>query len=135
MKMELRINGKLVVVEAEGALSVQVRDAAQVQNEKEVVRSEAKVIRVPAVAPAPVVSENMPVSNDDLFAQLVCLRKELAVSANVPPYVIFQDKALRDMVEKLPQDLTEFGNIIGVGQSKLEKYGEIFLSVIKKAAA
>jgi ATP-dependent DNA helicase RecQ len=39
------------------------------------------------------------------------------------------------MVQKRPQDLAAFGNISGVGKAKLEKYGEVFLSVIKGVAA
>jgi ATP-dependent DNA helicase RecQ len=75
------------------------------------------------------------VSADSLFARLVQLRRELAMEAGVPPYVIFNDKSLHEMAEKLPQDLAAFGNISGVGKAKLEKYGDIFLSAIKGAAA
>ena len=71
----------------------------------------------------------------DMFTKLANLRREIASANGVPPYMVFHDKALYAMVEAMPQDLTAFGKISGVGQAKLEKYGEMFLSVIKGAAA
>jgi len=63
---------------------------------------------------------------------LAALRREIALADGVPPYMVFHDKTLHEMVEKLPQSLVEFGAIGGVGQSKLEKYGEKFLAVINE---
>ena len=128
MKMELRIDGKVIVIEAEGAVSVQIIE------EKEVVRPVQKQNAEPQ-AVKEIISDNVPAASDDLFSKLVDLRRELSAAANVPPYVIFKDNTLREMVEKRPADLAAFGNIGGVGKAKLEKYGDIFLSVIKGAAA
>ena len=68
--------------------------------------------------------------NDDLFKKLVLLRKSLAVANSVPPYLVFHDKTLREMVSKMPMDLHAMGNISGVGHAKLEKYGAMFLEAI-----
>jgi len=50
----------------------------------------------------------------------------------VPPYVIFHDKTFMEMVAQRPRTLDEMGQIIGVGEKKLELYGRDFLDIIKK---
>ena len=70
-----------------------------------------------------------------LFKKLAELRREIAYAEGLPPYIVFHDKALHAMVEAMPKDLAAFGKISGVGQAKLEKYGERFLAVINGAAA
>ncbi|MFJ8260518.1 DNA helicase RecQ [Rummeliibacillus sp. NPDC094406] len=67
---------------------------------------------------------------DPLFEELRIVRKQLADEANVPPFVIFSDKSLRDMCAKKPTNDQEFLDVNGVGENKLEKYGEIFLNAI-----
>lgn len=67
-----------------------------------------------------------------LFSQLRKLRANIAHTAEVPPYVIFSDKSLIDMEQRLPQTEEEFSAIFGVGKSKLEKYGEKFLAQIQE---
>jgi ATP-dependent DNA helicase RecQ len=69
-------------------------------------------------------------SKTGLFEKLRVLRQQLATEQNVPAYVIFGDASLKDMEAKLPQNETEFMNITGVGQAKLEKYAEVFLKEI-----
>src|SRR5208337_3102145 len=59
------------------------------------------------------------------------MRKSIADQANVPPYVVFPDKSLRDMAHARPCDLESFRVIDGVGDIKFEKYGQIFTSAIK----
>jgi len=71
--------------------------------------------------------------NNYVFHKLSDLRRELATAEEVPPYMIFHDKTLWGMVEKMPSDLPEMGNISGVGKSKLEKYGDKFLSALLSA--
>ena len=58
-------------------------------------------------------------------------RRELAEEQGVPPYVIFHDRTLQEMCTVLPQSLSQFGRITGVGERKLEKYGASFLQVIE----
>ncbi len=67
-----------------------------------------------------------------LFQKLRELRLSLAKEQNVPPYVIFHDSTLIDMIIAMPKDLSEMGQISGVGRSKLERYGKLFLEVIKE---
>ena len=69
-----------------------------------------------------------------LFDKLSDLRKKIAADAGLPPYVIFHDNTLRQMEAQLPKELKELRNITGVGNAKLEKYGEIFLTAIKEYA-
>jgi len=57
-------------------------------------------------------------------------RRELAEEQGVPPYVIFHDRTLQEMCAVLPQNLQQFGRISGVGERKLDKYGDTFLDVI-----
>ncbi len=68
----------------------------------------------------------------DLWERLRSLRGELARSSSLPAYTVFHNNTLREMVTRLPQTLEEMLAISGVGQAKLEKYGEIFLEAIKK---
>ena len=65
-----------------------------------------------------------------LFEDLRKLRKLIAESASLPPYVIFHDKSLREMCALLPRNRTQMLKIPGVSESKFEKYGTEFLSVI-----
>ncbi len=66
-----------------------------------------------------------------LFETLRTKRKDIANASNLPPYIIFADKALIEMSAFFPKSEKSFLKIIGVGQAKLEKYGEIFLNIIK----
>jgi ATP-dependent DNA helicase RecQ len=67
-----------------------------------------------------------------LFETLRERRRALAREQDVPPYVIFNDKTLRAMVEHRPQTPSEFRALHGVGDVKLDRYGDTFLSVIQK---
>ena len=59
-------------------------------------------------------------------------RRELAEVQGVPPYVIFHDSTLQAMAEQMPSSLVEFSALPGVGERKLEKYGDGFLQVLQK---
>ncbi len=67
-----------------------------------------------------------------LFEALRTLRLGLARQSDIPPYVIFHDSTLLEMARLRPQTMRELGNITGVGQHKLEMYGEQFLAVLKQ---
>ena len=69
-------------------------------------------------------------ADDALWQALRAQRLELARAQGVPPYVIFHDATLLEMVRQRPRDLAALGLIPGVGRSKLERYGETFLAVI-----
>ena len=70
-------------------------------------------------------------SDNQLWEALRACRKQLAESNNVPPYVIFHDATLVEMVERQPQNREQFSRITGVGESKLDKYADEFLAVIR----
>ena len=69
--------------------------------------------------------------NDPLFEALRTRRRELAQEAGVPPYVIFHDSVLREMAAVRPATLHALGRLTGIGQRKLDAYGEPFLKVIR----
>ncbi|OXS62088.1 RecQ-like ATP-dependent DNA helicase [Bacillus sp. V-88] len=77
----------------------------------------------------PTVSAIIP-KEDGLFQTLRALRKSIAESEGVPPFVIFSDKALQDMCVKLPKSSEEFLQVSGVGESKKDRYGEMFIEEI-----
>ncbi len=66
-----------------------------------------------------------------LFEELRNKRRELADQKRMPAYIIFSDRSLWDMVHRKPATLEAFKDIYGVGQQKLEQYGEEFVSIIK----
>jgi len=124
MKLEMVVNGVELVID--GDFTVQMRPLAVA----------SAPVAVPVAAPvavsAPVARSAAPASGD-LFARLSGLRRELAAAGGVPPYVVFQDRTLHEMVAQMPQTLEELGSISGVGASKLEKYGAKFLALIRAA--
>lgn len=78
--------------------------------------------------------EEMPDSNmknKELFDELKVVRKYFAMRKGVPDYLIFSDASLVDMCEKLPVTEEEFLNVKGVVKIKFEKYGDMFINIIK----
>jgi ATP-dependent DNA helicase RecQ len=69
--------------------------------------------------------------HDPLFEALRARRRDLAKEAGVPPYVIFHDSTLREMAELKPETLHALSRVSGVGQAKLERYGEAFVEVVR----
>lgn len=69
-------------------------------------------------------------ANEDLFAELRTLRREIAERENVPPYVIFSDATLLELSTYLPNSKEDLSQISGFGAFKIEKYGELFLPSI-----
>ena len=70
--------------------------------------------------------------NEELFAILRTLRKELAAEQGVPPYIVFSDVTLREMARDFPIEEGQLSDISGVGIAKLEKYGDTFTEAIKE---
>ncbi|MFT6154961.1 MAG: ATP-dependent DNA helicase RecQ [Crocinitomicaceae bacterium] len=68
----------------------------------------------------------------DLWEALRACRKDLATEQGIPPFMIFHDATLKDMLDNKPTSLHSFSNISGVGQKKLDKYGDEFLAVLKQ---
>lgn len=71
-------------------------------------------------------------ADNELFQKLKILRLEFAKAENMPPYIIFHDKTLLEMAFKKPVSLEEMSEISGVGERKLEKYGEAFLKILNE---
>jgi ATP-dependent DNA helicase RecQ len=67
-----------------------------------------------------------------LFESLRALRKRLADERQVPAYVVFSDRTLQDMAVRRPRTHYEFLEVYGVGQKKLEEYGDVFLAEIRR---
>jgi len=67
-----------------------------------------------------------------LFAALKEARMQLARAQNVPPYVIFHDKTLADMVALKPDSMSTMALVHGIGERKLKKYGQTFIDVIRQ---
>ncbi len=75
-------------------------------------------------------------ANDDpLWIALKAKRTELAREQGVPPYVIFHDSTLMDMLNKRPSTLDEMAQVSGVGQAKLARYGDEFLGLLNNFAS
>lgn len=74
-------------------------------------------------------------SEDALLEALRKLRSDIAREAAIPAFQVFSNAALQDMASRAPTDLDEFMEVHGVGPTKLERYGEDFLRVIRKHAS
>ena len=70
-----------------------------------------------------------------LYEKLRGIRRQLAAEMGVPPYVVFGDAALQQMAYYLPQSPESFLRISGVGEAKLARFGDRFLSVIRSHTA
>ncbi|MDQ7092126.1 DNA helicase RecQ [Desulfosporosinus sp. PR] len=90
-----------------------------------VIKGEANVLKKVSQQPARDLAEEV-----SLFDRLRALRKQLASQENLPPYMIFADSTLREMSQVCPVNPREMIRISGVGERKLEKYGDIFLNEI-----
>lgn len=75
------------------------------------------------------------VADDPIWYALKAKRTELAKEQGVPPYVIFHDSTLLEILNRRPGSLTEMGQISGVGQAKLARYGDAFLQVLEDTAS
>ena len=71
-------------------------------------------------------------ADDPLFEALRATRRDLAKEAGVPPYVIFHDSVLREIAARRPATRSDLGHIAGVGQRKLDAYGDAFLKVVRE---
>lgn len=79
---------------------------------------------------APVIKDADLKLDQALFEKLRQLRKRIADERNVPPYVIFHDRTLKEMATQMPTTLSQLQNVYGMGESKLRRYGPRFLKEI-----
>ena len=107
---------------------------------KKIKRADARARRTPDVS-TPAVGSYVPDDGDEaLFQKLRALRLDIACEPwrtiaqeiGKPPYIVFSDKTLRDMVRVKPITDDQFLAVNGVGESKLKQYGERFMAAIRE---
>jgi len=123
----------LLDVDAQAYGGLKLNDACRA-----ILRGEEKIqlrreIKASATAVARKQGVVVDAEDQNLWNALRACRKRLAEEHGVPPYVIFHDATLREMLEFRPTTESELLSITGVGQSKLERFGDEFLEVIREA--
>ena len=99
---------------------------------KKIKRADARARRTPDVS-TPAVGSYVPDDGDEaLFQKLRALRLDIARELGKPPYIVFSDKTLHDMVRVKPITDDQFLAVNGVGESKLKQYGERFMAAIRE---
>lgn len=126
---DIALYGGLKLVDV-AALPV-LRGEQEVLLRKDAGYSKSKTIK-PGTSKAPVHSFSSP-AEEVLWQELKAKRTEMAREQGVPPYIIFHDATLLEILKAKPSSLHELKSIGGVGQAKLERYGAQFLSVINGA--
>ncbi len=91
-------------------------------------------LREDALSSKPEKVKKLPLKVDeaerDLWEALKACRKQLADDQGVPPYTIFHDATLMEFIQYRPTGNAEMLTINGVGQVKLERYGQAFLDIL-----
>ncbi len=99
---------------------------------KKIKRADVRARRTPDVS-TPAVGSYVPDDGDEaLFQKLRALRLDIARELGKPPYIVFSDKTLHDMVRVKPITDDQFLAVNGVGESKLKQYGERFMAAIRE---
>jgi len=124
LKVDQQRYGALVLTEQSrpllrGEVSVQLREDKKTPAPRKKPRGTTRVV---------------PDADQDLWEALRECRQRLATEHNVPPYVIFHDATLMQMMEYRPDSPEALLTINGVGETKLERYGQHFLDIIREAA-
>ncbi|MEO1203022.1 MAG: DNA helicase RecQ [Pseudomonadota bacterium] len=128
--------GNFIRADAEryGAIVLTEQSRALLRGEQTVMlRKEPK--RIGGKRPVTVVSANIRAEDQPLWDALRECRQRLAQEHAVPPYVIFHDKTLAEMIALRPGNASELLEINGIGQAKLERYGDEFLAVLRGDSA
>ncbi len=115
-----------------GSLRLTEKSALLLRGEESIsFRADPPVSKKKAKEKASSKEQVIPAVNDVLWQALKNKRTALAREQGVPPYVIFHDSTLIEIHHRQPKTLAEFATITGVGQRKLERYGESFMAVIE----
>lgn len=96
------------------------------EHKKQKLRLEIPTITIPGLPPT------TGVEDPKLFEALRALRMACANEEGFPPYIIFSDKVLHSLATIKPTTLDQFGNIMGIGEHKRQKYGSRFIALIQK---
>jgi ATP-dependent DNA helicase RecQ len=134
---QLIVRGLLAVdIEGHGGLHLTdlsrpvLRGEERLMLRRDVKPEKTKKTKTPRAARSPFTQE----TDQRLWDALRARRLELAKKQGVPPYVVFHDATLAEMVERRPQSLDELAHISGVGERKLAAYGKDILDVIHSQA-
>ena len=92
----------------------------------EIVRGERQVLIKEQLVKKTKIKEN------ELFTILRKLRMDISIKEKIPPYIVFSDSTLKELSIRMPITDKQFLDISGVGNSKLDKYGKIFIEKIKE---
>ena len=128
---QLMVQGRLRSdAQSYGALRLTPKSRALLKGDERIrLRQDVAAKRVTKTARKP--SYQVPPDDEPLWDALRELRTRLSRKASVPPYVIFHDATLREMVRLRPSSPSELLALQGVGEKKLERYGEAFLEVLR----
>jgi ATP-dependent DNA helicase RecQ len=130
---QLIAGGFLTVdIEGHGSLKLNKESLAILKSEKEIsLRRIPKRVALPKERKSEAAQKSFANQDEEeLFEYLREKRLSLAREANVPPYIIFHDSTLLEMVHTKPISLSQMSRIPGIGARKLERYGQIFLDLI-----
>jgi ATP-dependent DNA helicase RecQ len=127
------ISRNLLAVDPEGHGSLRLTDQCRpiLRGEQSLLlRKESKRVKASHRGRKSFTSDNA--ANNVLWESLRECRKKLADENGVPPFVIFHDATLSEMMERQPENHDQFLKLSGVGETKLEKYADAFLDVIRQ---
>lgn len=113
-----------------GSLRLTQRGWAVIRNEEQFQGIPVDLAHHIVEEPSDTPSKELNEYSHELFEQLRTTRRELADAEHVPPYVVFHDRALRQMAAQLPQSMEAFTQIPGIGTAKVKKYADVFLPII-----
>jgi ATP-dependent DNA helicase RecQ len=115
----------IIRITNEGVRFLKEKKEIQLRIDPRPVESAKRALRAQSAAGA-----DLSEADQTLYKKLKALRLIIAKDQNLPPYVIFHDRTLIEMAVAKPRTLEDMAHINGVGQSKLERYGQSFLSVM-----
>ena len=115
----------IIRITNEGVRFLKEKKEIQLRIDPRPVESSKRALRAQSAAGA-----DLSEADQTLYKKLKALRLIIAKDQNLPPYVIFHDRTLIEMAVFKPRTLEDMAHINGVGQSKLERYGQSFLSVM-----
>lgn len=119
-------------IETYGVLKLTKEGEAFIKSPKSFMMSEDHVYNETEEEATVTASKATATTDEVLMSMLRDLRKKVAKTLGVPPFVVFQDPSLEDMALKYPISIDELGNVHGVGEGKAKKYGKDFVALIAK---
>lgn len=91
-----------------------------------------KAAKAPRAAKVKQAEQTLSSADMDMLTRLKAARSDLAQEQNVPAFMIFHDKSLRDMARVRPKNMREMSSVHGVGKAKLDRFGATFLDVVNR---